>query len=63
MTEKRQEIIDYLVDESEGEWTEEELSAMSNFELFDAYLTWEGIIGYTEKIMETVENIWNVKLP
>ena len=63
MTEKRQEIIDYLVDESEGEWTEEALSAMSNFELFDAYLTWEGIIGYTEKIMETVENIWNVKLP
>lgn len=62
MTEKRQEIIDYLVDESEGEWTEEALSAMSNFELFDAYLTWEGIIGYTEKIMETVENIWNVKL-
>lgn len=62
MTEKRQEIIDYLVDESEGEWTEEALSAMSNFELFDTYLTWEGIIGYTEKIMETVENIWNVKL-
>ena len=62
MTEKRQEIIDYLVDESEGEWTEKELSAMSNFELMDTYLTWIGIIGFTSDIMETVNAIWNVDL-
>jgi len=62
MTEKRQEIIDYLVDESEGEWTEEALSAMSNFELMDTYLTWIGIIGFTSDIMETVNAIWNVDL-
>lgn len=62
MTEKRQEIIDYLVRESEGEWTEETLSAMSNFELMDTYLTWIGIIGFTSDIMETVNAIWNVDL-
>ena len=58
----RQNVIDYLVQESEGEWTEEVLSAMSNLELMDTYLTWIGIIGFTSEIMETVNAIWNVDL-
>lgn len=62
MAKERQNVIDYLVRESEGEWTEEVLSAMSNLELMDTYLTWIGIIGFTSEIMETVNAIWNVDL-
>lgn len=62
MAKERQNVIDYLVRESEGDWSEEELAAMSNFELMDTYLTWNGIIGFTSDIMETVNAIWNVDL-
>ena len=58
----KEEIIEYLVDESEGEYTREELEAMSNRNLLDAYLTWEGIIGFTEDIIEHIEAIYEVEL-
>ena len=58
----KEEIIDYLVDESEGVYTREELEAMSKVQLLDAYLTWEGIIGYTDDIIEHIEAIYKVKL-
>ena len=58
----KEEIIEYLVDESEGEYTREELEAMSNRNLLDAYLTWEGIIGFTEDILEHIEAIYEVNL-
>ena len=58
----KEEIIDYLVDESEGDYTREELEAMSKVQLLDAYLTWEGIIGYTDDIIEHIEAIYEVEL-
>lgn len=58
----KEEIIDYLIDESEGEYTREELEEMSNYDLLDAYLTWEGIVGFTEDIIEHIEAIYEVNL-
>lgn len=58
----KQEIIEYLVDESEGEYTQEELEAMSKRDLLDAYLTWEGICGYTDDIIEHIEAIYGIEL-
>ena len=55
-------IIEYLVDESEGEYTREELEAMSKRDLLDAYLTWEGIIGFTDDILEHIEAIYEIEL-
>lgn len=58
----KEEIIEYLVDESEGEFTKEELEAMSKIDLLDAYLTWEGIVGFTDDIIEHIEAIYEVVL-
>ena len=58
----KEEIIEYLVDDSEGDYTREELEAMSNRDLLDAYLTWEGIVGFTEDIIEHIEAIYEVDL-
>lgn len=58
----KEDIIDYLVDESEGVYTREELEAMSKVQLLDAYLTWEGIVGFTEDIIEHIEAIYEVNL-
>lgn len=58
----KEEIIEYLVDDSEGDYTREELEEMSNRDLLNAYLTWEGIIGYTDDILEYIEAIYEVKL-
>ena len=58
----KEEIIEYLIDESEGVYTREELEAMSKVQLLDAYLTWEGIIGFTDDIIEHIEAIYEVNL-
>lgn len=50
----KQDIIDYLVRESDGEWKEEQLKNMDGFGLVDAYLQWEGIIGFTSDIIDVV---------
>lgn len=39
----------------------EDLNGMSDYELFDAYLKWIGIIGYTDDILETIQSIKNEK--
>jgi hypothetical protein len=35
---------------------------MSNTELFDAWLKWEGIIGYTDTVKLVIANIWQEQL-
>ena len=50
----KQDIIDYLVRESDGQWKEEELQKRDGFGLVDAYLEWEGIIGFTTDIINVV---------
>lgn len=46
----KEELIDYLV--FTEEFTEEELSKLTSFELLDTVLAWEGIIGFTQSILD-----------
>lgn len=39
-----------------------EIACMSHREVFDAWLTWDGIIGYTEVILDTIEEIYKITL-
>lgn len=55
-----EELKSYLVDEAEYE--AESVEAMTKSELLDAYLQYEGIIGYTSDIMDTIEHLWNICL-
>ncbi len=57
----KEELKDYLVNETDN-YTREEVENMTNKELFDAYLNWNGLIGWTETIMDTVEQLFNVTL-
>ena len=58
----RTEIIYELFTDSDGELSATELSKMSNYELMDTYLSWYGIIGYTQTILEHVAGIFNVEI-
>lgn len=46
----KQELIDYLVDEAEIRPSRVE--RMNEYELFDAWLRYQGIVGYTSDIIE-----------
>ena len=50
----KDELKDYLV--CEAEYTDTEVESMTDFDLVDAYLTWNGIIGYTEDIIDVVRH-------
>jgi len=50
----KEELKDYLV--CEAGYSDEEVKSMTDFDLVDAYLTWEGIIGYTEIIVDVVRH-------
>ena len=52
----KDELKDYLVEEAEH--SQEEVDNMSNFELVDAYLTWNGVIGFTEDIIDVVRHVY-----
>lgn len=54
------ELKSYLVDEAEYE--AESVESMTKSELLDAYLRYEGIIGYTSDILDIIENLYNVTL-
>ena len=41
---------------------DDEINAMSKQEVFERYLTWQGIIGYSNKIILAIETIYNVDL-
>ena len=46
----KEELKAYLI--SEGAETEEAVESMSNWDLFDRYLTWNGLIGWTDGIID-----------
>ena len=48
-----EDLKNYLIEEADYDLTQ--LNNMTREELFDAYLTWNGIIGYTQDIMEASE--------
>lgn len=53
-------IKDFLT--TEAEYTQEEVNNMSDYELIDAYLTWEGLIRWTEEIVEIMESFTGVEI-
>lgn len=55
MSMTKKELKEYLVDEAE--YSEEHVETMSDYELFDAWLKWNGIIGFTWDIIDVVENL------
>lgn len=56
----RIQLKEYLIDEAE--YSPEEVEEMTNTELIDNWLTYEGLIGYTSEILDTIEEVYNVKL-
>lgn len=59
-SDKRAELIDWIA-ETVTDWndnpryTHEELEKMNGAKLFGIWLEWEGIVGYTGSIIETIE--------
>ena len=47
---------------NDAEYPEDMVNDMTPFELLDHWLEWEGICGYTEEILDTIENLYNVTL-
>lgn len=47
-----EDLKNYLVEEAE--YKREELDIMGAYDLIDAYLTWNGIINYTDDIINVV---------
>lgn len=54
----KEDIKDYLVNVAEK--TEDEVNEMSDFELVDAFLCWNGIIGWTEDIINVVFGAYEI---
>jgi len=48
-----QDLKNYLIEEAEYKPTK--VNNMTSEELFEAYLTWNGIIGYTQDIIEAYQ--------
>ena len=57
---KKDELQNYLI--TEAEYEEEEVLAMTDYELLDSYLIYEGIIGYTDTILDAVSAAFDVKI-
>ena len=55
---KKEDLKDFLV--YEAEYSEERVHKMSDYRLFDAWLRYNGIIGYTDDIIDIV-NCLNLK--
>ena len=53
-------IVDYLV--NEVEYTPSEVEHMSRYEALNAILSYEGMIGFTDLILELVQDIYGVEL-
>lgn len=49
----KEQLKCYLTEEAE--YTQQEVDNMDDYQLLDAYLTWNGIIGYTEDIIDVVK--------
>lgn len=56
----KNELMEYLV--TEAEYSENEVAEMTNTELVDHWLEYNGICGFTEDIMKIVEVAFDVDL-
>ena len=57
----KEELKEYLVEEAE--YQQEIIDVMSNYELVDNYLIYEGIIGYTQDILDVVAAAFGFNRP
>lgn len=55
----KEELKAYLV--SEEAETEETVELMSNWDLFDRFLTWNGLIGWTDDIIDAYKAAFDPK--
>lgn len=55
-----EQLKDYLV--TEAEYEEQDVEDMTPFELVDAYMSWQGVIGYTQDFIEAVEAAYGVEI-
>ena len=53
----KQEIINILI--NDAKYLEEDVLNMSNFELFNAWCVWEGILGYSLELWQTVIELYD----
>lgn len=59
-TPKLQDLKNVLIDYCE--YTEEEVDAMNRYEMFDVWLKYNGIFGYTDDIIKMLSNATGVNL-
>jgi len=64
-------IPDYILEDARqnvpmranyDEYSDEQLSGKSKRQIFDHYLSYNGIIGFSDTILNVVEDLFNVKL-
>ena len=53
----KKEIIDILI--NDAEYTQDEVNCMDHYELFNAWCIWEGIIGYSLELWDTVSELYD----
>lgn len=51
----KEKLKDYLI--IEAEYTQEEVNNMSDRDLFDKYLIYEGVVGFTSEIIDTCQHL------
>lgn len=56
----KNDLMKYLVEEAE--YSESEVAEMTNTELLDNWLMYNGIFGYTEDIKDVIEAAFDVDL-
>lgn len=49
---KRAELREYLADEAK--YSEEDVNNMTDYEMLDAWLIYNGIVGYTEELIDVL---------
>lgn len=55
----KEELKNYLVDEAE--YSIDEVNEMTDFELVDNWLAWQGIVDWTEDIIEVIKAAYDVE--
>ena len=54
----QEELKNYLIEEAE--YTEHEVEEMSSYELLNAYLEWNGMLGWTADVISAVQGAYDL---
>lgn len=55
----KEELKNYLVDEAE--YSIDEVNEMTDFDLVDNWLAWQGIVDWTEDIIDVIKAAYDVE--